>query len=236
MALLGTFINGACILVGSVLGLLFKNIPERFKETTMQGIALVALLIGLQMAFQTETIIIVLLSVVIGALIGEAIQLEERLNQAGYWVGRKLSSNDQAFSPVEGFITATLIFTVGAMAIVGALDGGLRGDHEVLITKGILDGFAALVFASTMGYGVIFAVFPVVIYEGIIALLATKIVLWVPNTDLDQLILLITGVGGLIIIGIALNLLNLTKIRIGNLLPSLVIVIVIYYVAKLIGY
>lgn len=228
MVLYGTLINGAFILCGGLLGLLFSNIPEKVKETVMQAISLAIILIGLKMAFETEDIIVLLLSLITGAFIGEFLHIEDKINDFGNWIEGKFASPGKQISIAQGFVTASLIYVVGAMAIVGALDSGLRGDHEILITKGILDGFSALVFTSMMGYGVVLSVIPVVIYEGIIALLAKQIELLVPTDFLNGLIVQLTGVGGLLIVAIGLNLLNLTKIRIGNLIPALVTVIAIY--------
>lgn|SRR5699024_7555526 len=230
MALTGALVDGVCIAVGGILGLLLKNIPERFKETVTHCIALIVILIGLQMALEIESLVMVLTSLIIGGVLGELVRLEELINRAGeLLMSRFIKSGSKEFSPVEGFITTTLIFCVGAMAIIGALNSGLQGNHEVLITKGVLDGFMALVFTTTMGYGVIFSVFSVIIYEGSISLLATQIVHFVSSEDLDQLIQLITGVGGLIIVAIGLNLLRLVHIRIGNLLPSLAVIVILFY-------
>ncbi|MEF2291219.1 MULTISPECIES: DUF554 domain-containing protein [Virgibacillus] len=230
MALYGTIINGVLIIIGSLLGLVFTKIPERYKETIMQGIGLAVLLIGLQMAFVTEQIIVVLLSLLMGAVIGEWLRLEDRLNQLGKWVGNQLGSKEDDTRVSQGFVTASLIFVIGAMAIIGALDSGLRGDHEVLITKGILDGFVSLVLTTTLGFGVILSVIPVLLYQGSIALLATQIEGIVPKAYLDGFITEVTGVGGLLIIAIGLNLLNITSIRIGNLLPAVIMVGFVYSV------
>ncbi|MFS0749726.1 DUF554 domain-containing protein [Oceanobacillus sp. 1P07AA] len=234
MVLLGTVVNGILIVIGSILGLFFTKIPEKYKETVMNGIGLVVFLIGLQMAFETDQIIIVLLSLLTGALIGEAIGLEERLNQLGEWVGQRVSTKSEETSIAQGFVTASLIFCIGAMAIIGALDSGIRGDHEVLITKGVIDGFTSLVLTTTLGFGVILSVIPVVLYQGLIALFATQIENWVSPVFLDGLIVELTAVGGLLIVAIGLNLLNITKIRIGNLLPSIGTVIIIYSIVQLI--
>ncbi|GAB3053968.1 DUF554 domain-containing protein [Virgibacillus ainsalahensis] len=233
MALFGTLVNGVLIVLGSLFGLFFTKIPERYKETVMHGIGLVVLLIGLQMAFSTEEIIVVLLSLLSGALLGELIHLEEGLNRFGEWIGSKFTTTRDDFSISQGFVTASLIFVVGAMSVIGALDGGLRGDHEVLITKGILDGFVALVLTTTLGFGVILSVFPVLLYQGAIALFATQIEKWLPESFLNGLIVELTAVGGLLILAIALNMLNITKIRIGNLLPAIVTVVIIYYIYQL---
>ncbi|MGJ9459182.1 DUF554 domain-containing protein [Oceanobacillus sp. CF4.6] len=234
MILFGTLINGLLIIIGSILGLFFTKIPERYKETVMQGIGLAVVLIGLQMAFVTEQIIILLLSLLSGAIIGELIRLEEGLNRLGQWIGSKFTSSGSEFSVAQGFITATLIFCIGAMAIIGALDSGIRGDHEVLITKGVIDGFAALVLTTTLGFGVILSVIPVVLYQGAIALLATQIEKWIPESFLNGMIVELTAVGGLLIVAIGLNLLKITQIRIGNLLPAIATVGCIYYIYQLI--
>ncbi|MFD2627346.1 DUF554 domain-containing protein [Oceanobacillus kapialis] len=230
MVLYGTLVNGALIIIGSILGLFFTKIPERYKETVMHGIGLAVLLIGLQMAFSTEVIIIVLLSLLSGAIIGEFLRLEEFLNRLGNWIGSKFTTKNEDISVAQGFVTASLIFVIGAMSILGALDSGIRGDHEVLITKGILDGFVALVLTTTLGFGVILSAIPVVLYQGAIALLATQIEKWLPEAFLNGLIIELTAVGGLLIVAIGLNLLKIINIRIGNLLPAIVTVGLIYSV------
>lgn len=230
MVLFGTLVNGACIIAGSLIGLFFTKIPERYKETVMHGIGLAVILIGMQMAFTTETIVVVLLSLLTGAIIGEMIHVEEGLNRLGAWIGGRFTSTNDNFSVAQGFITASLIFVIGAMSVIGALDGGLRGDHEVLITKGVIDGFVALVLTTTLGFGVIFSVIPVILYQGSIALLATQIEKWLPESFLNGLIVELTAVGGLLIVAIGLNLLKITQIRVGNLLPSLLTVGFVYYI------
>jgi uncharacterized protein len=233
MALFGTLVNGGLIVLGSIIGLFFTKIPERMKETVMQGIGLAVILIGLQMAFSTEQIIIVLLSLLTGGVLGELINVEKWLDRFGNWLGSKFTTKNEKISVSQGFITATLIFCIGAMGIIGALDGGIRNDHEVLITKGILDGFASLVLTTTLGFGVLFSVVPVVLYQGIIALFATQIEKIVPEAFLNGLIVELTAVGGLMIVAIGLNMLKITQIRIGNLLPSIVSVIIIFYIYQL---
>ncbi|WP_010531280.1 DUF554 domain-containing protein [Lentibacillus jeotgali] len=230
MVLFGTIVNGICIIAGSLLGLFFTNIPERYKETVMHGIGLAVILIGLQMALQTEAIIVVLLSLLTGAIIGELIQLEEMLNRVGDWIGSKFTTTNDNFSVAQGFITASLVFVIGALSVIGALDGGLRGDHEVLITKGVIDGFVALVLTTTLGFGVILSVIPVVLYQGSIALLATQINQWIPESVLNGLIGELTAVGGLLIMAIGLNLLKITQIKVGNLLPAIITVGIVYFV------
>jgi len=233
MALFGTLVNGGLIILGSIIGLFFTKIPERMKETVMQGIGLAIILIGLQMAFSTEQIIIVLLSLLTGGILGELINVEEWLNRFGNWLGSKFTTKNEKISVSQGFVTATLIFCIGAMGIIGALDGGIRNDHEVLITKGILDGFTSLVLTTTLGFGVIFSVVPVVLYQGFIALFATQIEKFLPEAFFNGLITELTAVGGLMIVAIGLNMLKITQIRIGNLLPAIVSVVVIFYIYQL---
>lgn len=230
MALFGTIVNGVCIIAGSLIGLFFTNIPERYKQTVMHGIGLAVILIGLQMALSTEAIIVVLLSLLTGAIIGEFIHLEEGLNRLGDWIGGKFTTSTDDINVAQGFITASLVFVIGALSVIGALDGGLRGDHEVLITKGVIDGFVALVLTTTLGFGVIFSVIPVVLYQGSIALLATQINQWVPEEFLNGLIGELTAVGGLMIVAIGFNLLKIIQIRVGNLLPSVLTVGIVYYI------
>lgn len=230
MALFGTIINGICIIIGCIVGLFMTKIQEKYKETIMQGIGLTVILIGLQMAFQTKSIIIVLLSMLSGAFIGEFLKLEHFLNKIGFWVGSKFTTTNEQVNITQAFITASLLFVVGAMAILGALDSGLRGDHEVLITKGILDGFASFVLTTTLGIGVILSVIPVVLFQGTIALLAAQIESIIPEAIFNEVIVELTAVGGLLIVAIGLNILKLTQIRVTNLLPAIFMVGVILYI------
>ncbi|MCA0984884.1 DUF554 domain-containing protein [Halobacillus yeomjeoni] len=232
MVLFGTIVNGLCIFVGTIIGLFFTKIPERYKETVMHGVGLTVMLIGLQMAFKTENIVIVLLSLLFGAVIGEAMRLEEKLEGIGRSLERKFTKPDEKSTIAQGFITASLIFVIGALAVIGALDSGLRNDHEILITKAIIDGFISLVLTTTLGIGVIFSIVPVVLYEGSIALLATQINQWIPKSMLEMLINEVTAAGGLMIVAIGLNILKITKIRVANLLPGLIVVGLIVFVLR----
>jgi uncharacterized protein len=231
MVLFGTLINGLCIIIGSLFGLIFTKVPERMKTTIMNGIGLTVVLIGLQMAFSSENMIIILLSLLTGAIIGELLRLEDRLNSCGKWIeGNFNKQNSANYSIAQGFVTASLIFVIGAMAVLGALDSGLRNDHEILITKGVIDGFTALVLTTTLGIGVIFSFIPVVLYQGLIAIFATQIDTLLPSQFLNQYITEMTATGGLLIFALGLNLLQITKIRVANLLPSIITVGIILYV------
>lgn len=226
MVLLGTIVNGICIIVGAILGRFLHRIPEKMKATVMQGIGLVVIVLGLQMGFKSGNFLIVILSIVIGAVLGEWWALEDKLNTVGHWIEKKVGASAQG-SIAQGFVTATLIFVIGAMAIIGALDSGIRGDHQVLYTKAIIDGFTALILTTTLGIGVIFSAIPVILYQGLIAIFATQIDRFVPQELMDMFIMEMTAVGGVMIFAIGLNLTGITKIRVANLLPGILIVTII---------
>ncbi|MBM7648146.1 putative membrane protein YqgA involved in biofilm formation [Bacillus ectoiniformans] len=224
MVLFGSIVNGLTIISGALLGKLLNRIPEGIKGTVMQAIGLAVIVLGLQMGFKSENFLIVIISLVCGAAIGEVLMLDHRLNQAGLLLERKIGKENSETSISQGFVTATLIFVIGAMGIIGALDSGIRGNHEVLLTKSIIDGVTALILTTTLGIGVIFSAVPVVMYQGAIALFATQIDRFVPKEWMDAFIVEMTSVGGIMIFAIGLNLLGLTKIRVANLLPSLLMV------------
>ncbi len=200
--------------------------------TVMHAIGLTVMVLGLQMGFKSNNFLIVILSLVIGTVIGELLRLDEKLNNFGLWLEKRVGSNGKG-SISEGFVTATLIFVVGAMAIIGALDSGIRGDHNVLYTKSIIDGFTALILTTTLGIGVIFSAVPVVLYEGTIAAFATQINQLVPHALMNQFIAEMTATGGVMIFAIGLNITGLIKIKVANFLPGIlvtaVIVTLLYY-------
>ncbi|MGA5689615.1 DUF554 domain-containing protein [Cytobacillus pseudoceanisediminis] len=232
MFLLGTLVNGLLIIIGTLLGKLLHRIPESMKGTVMHAIGLAVMVLGLQMGLKSENFLIVILSLVFGAVIGEYFALEDKLNKLGDWLESKIGSKGHG-SISQGFVTATLIFVIGAMAIIGALDSGIRGDHSVLYTKSIIDGFTSLILTTTLGIGVLFSAFPVMLYEGLIALFATQIDRFVPQLLMDSFIKEMTATGGIMIFAIGLNLTGITKIRVANLLPGIVvtgiIVSVVYF-------
>jgi len=231
--LLGSLINGVLILVGGFVGRLLQNIPERVKETVMLVIALAIVVLGVQMGIQSDNFIVIMISLVFGTIIGELIDIDGMLNRFGQWMESKLDggklSNKEANkgSVAQGFVTGTLIFVIGSMSIIGALDGGLRNDHSVLITKGIIDGFTAMILASTMGVGVLLAAVPTVLYEGLIAIFAGLISAFIPQEALELFLKYLTATGGIMIAAIGLNMLGLTKIRVANTLPAIPVVAII---------
>lgn len=222
MILFGTLVNAAAIIVGSLLGLLLTRIPESIRKTVMQGIGLAVVVLGLKMALGTENILLVIVSIVVGAILGEWINIDHGLNQAGKWLEKKVGGDKQG-SIATGFVTATLVYCIGAMGVLGAMDSGLRNNHDILYTKALIDGFSAIIFTSTLGIGVLFSAIPVLLYQGVIAVLSTQIYNLVSEKMLDAILLEVTAVGGLMIIAIGINILELKKIQVANMLPALIV-------------
>ncbi len=231
--MIGTTVNVAAIIVGSLIGYtLKKGIPIKIKNTIMQGLSLAVALLGLQMALDTNNPIILIVSIVLGGLTGELVNLEGRVK----WLGRRLETfierrtkENNRESIGKAFVTASIVFCVGAMAVMGAIEDGLKQTPNILFAKSAIDGIAAIVFASTMGIGVIFSAIPVLIYQGSITLTAS----WSAAFFTPAIITELTAAGGLIIVGIGFNLLGLTRIRVANLLPAIAIAPVIVYLLAL---
>ena len=214
--MIGTLINMVAILAGSALGLLLrKGIPDRLRDTVMQGLGLCVLLIGASGALKTADTMCVIISIVVGGLIGAAVNIERQLERLGEAAEKKFAHSEGGFA--NGFVTASLVYCVGAMAIVGSMDSGLRGDHATLIAKSALDGVSAIFFASALGPGVALSAVAVFVYQGAIALLAT----WIAPLLTDPIIIEMSAVGGLLIIGIGLNMIYDKHISVGNLLPAI---------------
>lgn len=227
MALWGTIINAIAIIAGGLLGSLIPRISEGMRHTVMQGLGLVIAVLGISMALKSTNLLIVIISLVLGGILGELFRIESRLQQLGLWLERVIQRGGKTESTkssiAEGFVTATLVYCIGAMAILGAIDSGLRNNHDILYTKSMLDGISAIIFASTLGIGVVFSSIPVFVYQGIIALSASFIYLFVSNTELNAIITEVTAVGGVLIIGLGINILGIIKINVANLLPSIII-------------
>lgn len=221
--MLGTLVNCAAIIGGSLVGFIFKGgIPERINETIMKGLALCILIIGITGAVKSENTFLVICSVVIGSLIGELIDIDKWLKRLGDGIERKLQGKGGRVS--EGFVTASLIYCVGAMAIVGSLNSGLKGDHEVLFTKAMLDGISSIMFTSTLGIGVALSAVSVFIYQGIITVAASFL-----QTILTQPVVTeMSAVGSLLIMGLGFNMMGVTKIKVANMLPAIFIPIFYY--------
>ncbi|WP_027339668.1 DUF554 domain-containing protein [Halonatronum saccharophilum] len=220
----GTIVNTIAILAGGGIGLfLGDKFEDRFKDIAMQGLSLAVLLIGMKMALEGENISLIIFSLLIGGLIGEYIGIEDKLNQMAKLLESKFGNKGNI---AEGFIQCSLIYCVGAMAIMGAIQDGILGDPSTLYAKSLLDGFSAIAFASTLGLGVLLSAIPVLIYQGTITLLASSISIFLTDSIINDM----TAVGGLLIIGISFSMFNLTKLKVGNLLPSVFVIILLSYI------
>lgn len=216
--MLGTVVNALAILLGGIVGLLFgQALPDKIKRTVIQGIGLSVLLIGGSMALQTNNPLVIIASLVLGGIIGEWIDIEKRLQHLGHWLERKFSKNSHGGRFTKAFVTTSLIYCVGAMAIMGPLESGLTGNHNILYAKSMLDGVSAIVFASSMGIGVLVSAVPVFIYQGAITLAAG----FLQEILSPQVITEMGATGGLLIVGIGINVLEIKDIKVGNLLPGI---------------
>lgn len=223
---LGTLVNSGVIILGSLIGLLLKRgLPEKWQETMINSIALCVFIIGIQMAMKTDNIIIVIISLVIGSIIGEIIDIEDGMNGLGAWLGSKLSkeSGSIAGQIAEGFVNSSILFCTGAMAIVGSIQDGLSGDCSTLFAKATLDGIIALILTANVGIGVMLSAITVGIYQGSITLMAGFVEPYITEVILQE----ITASGGVMIMAIGTNMLRITKIRIGNMLPGMLVAAVL---------
>lgn len=223
MILLGSIVNVLLVVIGGILGVIAKKgISSRFADLIMNGIGLITTVIGITYATKTQNILIVVISIVLGALIGEGIDIDKKLNSLGEWVKIKLKGEEDSRIG-EGIVTATLLFCVGSMAIMGSLDSGLRNDHTILYTKAIMDGIAAMLFASSMGVGVILSAVPLFIYQGTITLLSSFLQPYLA----PELIIEMSAVGGVLLIGLGFSILHIKTMKVANLLPAIFIPIVL---------
>jgi len=229
--MIGTLINCAAIILGSAFGLLLRRgMKESVSNTVMQGIGLSVILIGLSGAIKTGNTLLVILSMVIGGVFGALIDIDSRMNRLGAWAQRKLTRGDDENNTfAKGFVTASLVYCVGAMAVVGALDSGIRGDHSTLIAKAALDGITAIVFSSSLGIGVMLSAVPVLVYQGAIALLGNAVAPLLSDAVVTEM----SAVGGLLIMAIGINMLLEKDIKVANLLPAILIPFLYYPIAQL---
>ncbi|MDO5141800.1 MAG: DUF554 domain-containing protein [Eubacteriales bacterium] len=237
---LGTIVNCGTVIAGATLGVLLKGgLPRRFETTIMQALGLCTFFIGIGGAIaglvtieggvlSTQHTMLLVLSLVIGALIGEALDIETRLNDFGTWCQLRFAGKGEDSRFVEGFVAASLLFCVGAMAIVGSLEDGLNGDPSILIAKAVLDGVAAIVFAASLGKGVYLSVLPLLVYQGGITLLARSIRPWLTDALISQL----SCIGSVLIFAIGFNLMFDKKVKVGNLLPAIFLPIVFSLLAR----
>ncbi|MBQ5824884.1 MAG: DUF554 domain-containing protein [Clostridia bacterium] len=218
LSLTGSFINVALVVAGGALGLLLKKgLPERVSDAVMKGLGLCVLYIGIDGCLEGQNALVTVISMAVGTIFGSAVDLDKHLNNFAKKIETKLSRKSDGKSDfAQGFVAATLLFCVGAMAIVGSLDSGISGDYSTLATKSVIDGVSSIVMASTMGYGVLISSIPIFLYQGSITLLAGVVAPFLNDYTVAEM----TCVGSLLIIAIALNMLNITKIKVMNSLPA----------------
>lgn len=223
----GSLINAAVIIAGGCIGMLLGNrLPERVRLIVFQGLGLCTLSIGMQMTFNTTNPLYMVGSILAGAIIGEALRLEDRITAGGEAVKRVLRSGNTRFT--DGFVAATLLFCIGSMAIIGPLEEGLNADRTIVLTKSMLDFFASIALGAAFGSGVMLAFLPVLIYQGSITLFADSLRPYVSELIRAE----ITATGGIMIVGIGINLLEIKQIKLSNLLPGLVVIILICLAAE----
>lgn len=217
--MVGTLVNAGAIIAGGSIGLVFKKkIPSKYQTIYFQAVGLFTLLLGIKMALDAAEPLLVLVSLVLGGFIGLKMNLEKRTDLLGEYIKKKIRIKDERFT--EGLVTAFLLFCTGSMTIVGAIEEGLGETSNLLLTKSLLDFFSSIMLAAVMGNGIIFSIIPLLLFQGGITLLVSIIGNHIPDAMVTEL----SAVGGIILIGLSINLLNIKKIQIINLLPALVFI------------
>lgn len=225
IGLLGTFVNMILVISGGTIGLfLGSRFPKKLSDSLMKTLGLCTLLIGISGLSKGENQLITIISMAIGTVIGELLDLDKRLSDLGNSIEKRFKKDADNVTIAEGFVNASLLFCVGAMAIVGSLQSGLIGDNSMIYTKSLLDFTAAIIFASTLGVGVLLSAFPILIYQGGIVLLAHFLAPFLTDIVIGDM----TCTGSLIIIGLALNMLGITKLKVMNMVPAIFLPILIH--------
>ena len=220
--MVGTFINTGAVIAGSVIGLLIHaKLPPRISAIAFQGIGLFTLFIGFSMALKTQNPLIMIFSIVLGAIIGELINISHYLDRFSEWIKVKIKSDNERFS--EGLVTAFLLFCMGSMTVLGAIEEGLGRPPNLFLAKSVLDGFSSIALSTTFGVGVLFSAVPLLIYQGGLTLGAGLL----QDVLSDAIVNELTAVGGLVLIGLGLNILDIKEIKILNMLPALVIAVIL---------
>ena len=226
----GTIVNTLAIIAGSFIGVVLKGgIPKQYNVTVMQAVSLAVILVGLKAALKTDELLLIIFSLAIGSVAGEFLSIEARLEQLGQWLESRFSKGGNGIA--KGFVTASLIYCVGSMAIVGSLESGLTGNHQTLFAKSVLDGIASVILASTLGIGVAFSAASVFVYQGVITITAA----FMKTALIPSVISQMSAVGGLLIVGIGFNLMEIKKIKVGNMLPAIAVPLVYYLLKRLLA-
>lgn len=231
--MLGVLVNVATVVIGSSIGLVFKKgISKKYSDAVMTGIGLCTILIGIQGMLKGENVLVAIISMVLGAIAGTAIDIDKRLNSAGDFLSAKLrKDSSEKVGIAEGFVTASLLFCVGAMTIVGSLNSGLKGDHTMIFTKSVLDLFSSMMLSASLGIGVIFAAIFVFVFQGGIVLLAGVLEPLLSDSAIAE----ITCVGSLMILALGLNLTGISKFKVANYLPALLFAPLVCYFFDFLG-
>lgn len=228
--MLGTWVNCAAVILGSGVGLVVKKgISEKISSGIMSALALCVLYIGISGAFECQNVLVVILFMAIGAFVGEWLDLDARLGRLGDRLEAAVGKSGDKGSVSRGFVAASLLFCVGAMTIVGSLQSGISGNHETLFAKSLIDGIAAMVLASTMGIGVMLSAVFVLVYQGAITLCAV----FLEQILTEVIVAEMTCVGSLLIVGLALNMLKITNLKVMNYVPAIFVPIAIYWILEL---
>lgn len=222
--MISVLINMAAVLIGGMVGLFFgRRFPQRVADTVMQGLALCVLYIGISGAFDGQGALVMILSIALGGILGELLDIDGALNRLGKALEDRLGGALGGSPLAEGFVSASMLFCVGAMAIVGSLQSGLVGDHSTIIAKSVIDGIAAVVLASGLGAGVLFAALAVGVYQGSIVLLAEALQPLLSDTVVAEM----SCAGSLLIVGLAFNMLGVCKIKVANYIPAIFLPIIL---------
>ncbi len=223
--MLGTIINAGAVIAGSIIGLLIHfKLPQKIITRVFQGIGLFTIFLGIKMAWKTSNFLVMIFSIVIGSIIGEILDLDHLVTRFSEWIKGKIGSKNDKFA--EGFITAFLLFCMGSMTILGAFEEGLGGKPNLLLAKSLLDGFSSIALSASLGIGVIFSVIPLLIYQGGLTIFASALQGFFTETIINEL----TAVGGLLLIALGINILEIKKIKILNMIPALVVAVALGYI------
>ena len=234
--MLGTIVNALAVIGGCIIGLILKEkLTEKMSNTIMSGLALCVLYIGISGALKGQDTLIIIICIAVGALVGEIIDIDKRLNDLGNFIENKINlkkknKDSEKISISEGFVTSSLLFCVGAMAVVGSLESGLQGNHSTLFAKSILDGVSSIIFASSLGIGVMLSSVAILVYHGSITLLAGCLSSVLTDTVIGNM----SAIGSILIMGLGTNMIGASKIKVANLLPAIFLPIIIYLVQILI--
>ncbi len=232
--MVGTLVNTGAIIAGSVVGLVIHSrLSQKMVDIVFQGIGLFTLAIGISMSLRSASMILVIISIVLGSIIGQGIDIDKYLHKSAGYLQQKYSKrknnhaqdkdSDNRFN--EGFVTASMLFCIGSMAILGAIEDGMGGSPNLLFTKSIMDGITSVALASTFGISILFSSIPVLVYQGGLTLFAAFIMRYMS----DDMTANMTAVGGVLLIGLAINILKIKEINVTNMLPALIIVVLLSY-------